>query len=363
MSNASVHVGKQHRCDFCDVKFTTASNKNAHIRKKHATEVSHDHQCNGCLKSFDSGRGLRVHQSQSQSCSLSKEVVGENQDLRLDVKEVDDLLPAKDAIPSNDDPSTKTVECTDALNSERHQKQCTVDTDSNLSTPQCSTVLFSHSTILFVPARGSTGVQDEDASRIERCCFITVAMAEFFRRGHGSSQKLCIVIPRGITDEEFNAAASCLGLVDEWVEMKATSVVLFDSYESLVSAFRQAKTRHWSTPNNVTSLLLIGHGGYDRCHVLFGDCRTGSNGGSKKASNLLVPKLSGLLDISGAKIVHLMTCKAAKLMVTMTQTKRAMYTTLHNDDTVFIAYGTQDITTVPLEFTTGKLFIRNIAYT
>ena len=51
------------------------------------------------------------------------------------------------------------------------------------------------------------------------------------------------------------------------------------------------------------------------------------------------------------------------LMVTMTQTKRAMYTTLHNDDTVFIAYGTQDITTVPLEFTTGKLFIRNIAYT
>jgi hypothetical protein len=48
-----------------------------------------------------------------------------------------------------------------------------------------------------------------------------------------------------------------------------------------------------------------------------------------------------------------MTCKAAKLMVTMTQTKRAIFNELHNDDTVFVAYGSEDITTVPVDISAG----------
>ena len=177
-----------------------------------------------------------------------------------------------------------------------------------------------------------------------------------FRRGHNNNYKLSIIIPRGISETEFEAAAAYLGLIDEWGLMKSECVHYFDSYETLVSAFRQAKSRHSSTANNMTSLLLIGHGGYDRCHVLYGAPRPG--GILKRPSNLMAQKISGLIDVCRAKIVHLMTCKAAKLMVSMTQTKRALLNVLHNDETVFIAYGSEDITTVPLEFASGK----SIAY-
>jgi hypothetical protein len=218
----------------------------------------------------------------------------------------------------------------------------------------------SHSTIVFVPARGSTGQVDEDACPIERSCFIVISMAEFFRRGHGSNTHLTVIIPRGISDEEFEAAATSLELIDEWHQMKIECVVYFDTYESLVGAFRQAKFRNLSVSKNVTSLLIIGHGGYDRCQVQYG-MDTRSDGILKRPSNLMAHKISGLIDISGAKIVHIMTCKAAKLMVTMTQTKRAIFNELHNDDTVFVAYVSEDLTTVPVDISAGmSCFIRTL---
>ena len=349
MKNAVAHVGKQHACCFCDVKFSTVSNKNAHVRKKHANEAILKHECRVCLKAFDSARGLSVHQTQSQQCSLSTKPSHPNQKLsiseRAEVHEIE-LPHAVDALTT--EPNAETSQSHNIAKDHEHEHICEITRDI----PTMATA--SHSTILFVPCRGSTGQEDEDACSIERSCFIIISMAEFFRRGHGCNTKLSIIIPRGISDQELLAASTCLGLVDEWLGMKAASVQFFDTYETLVNVFRQAKSRHCSTPSNVSSLLVIGHGGYDRCQVLYG----GSTGTLKKPSHLLAHRLCGLIDISGAKVVHLMTCKAAKLMVTMTQTKRAIFNELHNDDTAFVAYGTEDITTVPVEISSGTIYLK-----
>ena len=336
LSSSTIHVGKQHFCEFCDVKFSTASNMHAHVRKKHIDKVDLKHECGLCQKAFDSARGLGVHQKQSRKCSV--------------MSGFDDAKLVRDGPPKAPMDACTEDQAGDALPSQlltlgqmtEVNEACRVsDNAKNL-----------HSTIVFVPARGSTGQVDEDASPIERTCFIVIVMAEFFRRGHGSNTHLTVIIPRGISDEEFEAAARSLELVDEWHQMKIECVVYFDTYESLVGAFRQAKIRHLSVLKNVTSLLIIGHGGYDRCQVLYGR-NTGSDWMLKRPSNLLAPKISGLIDISGAKIVHIMTCKAGKLLVSMTQTKRAIFNELHNDDTVFIAYGSEDITTVPVDISAG----------
>ena len=339
MKNAVAHVGKQHGCSYCDVQFSTVSNRNAHVRKKHANEVLLKHECRFCFKAFDSARGLSVHQTQSQKCSLSTKLLKPNPNesasgsAEVDPKSEDALTKEPNAERSQ--PIQKAQEIHEHIGEGARVFQ--------------STVTARHSTILFGTCRGGTGQDDDDACSIERSCFIIISMAEFFRRGHGCNTKLSVIIPRGISDDELQAASTCLGLVDEWNRMKSDSVLFFDTYETLVNVFRLAKSRHWCTSNNVTSLLVIGHGGYDRCQILYG--RSGDK--LKKPSHLMALRLCGLIDISGAKIVHLMTCKAGKLMVTMTQTKRAIFNELHNDDTAFVAYGIEDITTVPVQISSG----------
>jgi len=345
MKHAVAHVGKQHACSYCDVQFSTVSNMNAHVRKKHANEASLKHECRFCFKAFDSARGLSVHQTQSQKCSLyTKHFKPNPKESASGSAEVDEFESPKTVDALTKEPIAEKSQPT--RNGEENHEHIG---EGVRVLP--AIVTASHSTIVFVTCRGGTGQDDDDACSIERSCFIIISMAEFFRRGHGCNTKLTVIIPRGISDDELQAASTCLGLVDEWNRMKTDSVLYFDTYETLVNVFRLAKSRHCCTPSNVTSLLVIGHGGFDRCQILYG----GRGDKLKKPSHLMALRLCGLIDISGAKIVHLMTCKAGKLMVTMTQTKRAIFNELHNDDTAFVAYGIEDITTVPVQISSGNL--------
>ena len=335
MNHSIEHVGKQYSCEYCGVKFSTQSNMNAHVRKKHIGSITLSHECTFCFKALKSARGLAVHQSQSRKCSASSKLAEPTS------------APSVFGCVNRIDNGVTTVKVGE------HSSVPALDVYITCVPTDVSESPCTHSTILFVPARGGTGQEDSEASRIERSCFVIVSMAEFFRRGHGSNTKVTIIIPRGIADTEFEAAAFSLELMEQWREMKSECVLVFESYETLVGAFREAKSRNGSVSNNITSLLIIGHGGFDRCQILYGaDIRC--EGTLKRPSHLVAPRLSGLIDISGAKIVHIMTCKAAKLLVTMTQTKRAMYNDLHNDDTAFVAYGGEDITTVPVVISRGN---------
>ena len=65
------------------------------------------------------------------------------------------------------------------------------------------------------------------------------------------------------------------------------------------------------------------------------------------------PKVQNLVEVSKCHVAHLMACKARKFAVATTETK-ALKNNCLADETLFIAYGEHDITTIPYQFGTGK---------
>ena len=101
-------------------------------------------------------------------------------------------------------------------------------------------LVFVHSVILFVPARGNaSGPKDIDASPIERQCFMTVLMGACFRTGLGDASRLSIILPRAITMQEFDDAAEVMGLQTNWESIKTSSIVHeFHDLNTLADSFR-----------------------------------------------------------------------------------------------------------------------------
>ena len=67
------------------------------------------------------------------------------------------------------------------------------------------------------------------------------------------------------------------------------------------------------------------------------------------------PKIQNLVEVSKCHVAHLMACKARKIAVAITETKTLKNNCLA-DETFFIAYGEDDITTIPYQFGPGKYF-------
>ena len=212
-----------------------------------------------------------------------------------------------------------------------------------------------HSVMLFVPARGNAiGPKDVDASPIERQCFVAVLMGACFLTGLGDASRLSIVLPRGISMQEFDEAAEQMELRAIWECIKTSScIILFHDLITLADAFRSAGTRHPTGSNGFSSLFVVGHGSWDKILVQFGSATTES-GAIKKPTFLMHTKLSGLLNASGTRMIHVMTCKASRLCQTLQSRKGHEYGSMHCEDAVFFGYGTDDITTVPLHFGTGS---------
>ena len=216
-------------------------------------------------------------------------------------------------------------------------------------------LVFVHSVILFVPARGNaSGPKDIDASPIERQCFMTVLMGACFRTGLGDASRLSIILPRAITMQEFDDAAEVMGLQTNWESIKTSSIVHeFHDLNTLADSFRSAGTRHPTGANGFSSLFIVGHGAWDKILVQFGEATTES-GAIKKPTFLKHTKLSGLLNASGTRMIHVMTCKASRLCQTLQCRKSNEYGTMHCEDAIFYGYGTDDVTTVPLQFAAGE---------
>ena len=214
---------------------------------------------------------------------------------------------------------------------------------------------FVHSVILFVPARGNaSGPKDIEASPIERQCFMAVLMGTCFCTGLGDASRLSIIMPRAILMQEFDDAADEMQLQTTWQHIKMSScIILFDDLKTLAGAFRSAGTRHPTGGNGFSSLFIVGHGAWDKILVQFGEATTES-GAIKKPTFLMHTKLSGMLNASGTRIIHLMTCKASRLCQTLQSRQGHEYGTMHCEDAIFYGYGANDVTTVPLQFAAGE---------
>jgi hypothetical protein len=209
---------------------------------------------------------------------------------------------------------------------------------------------FSHSThvdvpkshwTVFLPTRGDNGRKplDEECSNIDRHCFAVVLMAVSLFKGVGRADSVSIVCTDDIPLTDFGIAAALLDLQDEWSKL-ISRIVPFTSLHDLSLTFGGFKD------NNVLvqmrSLILLSHGDATRIRIIL----------DHKLTTLTLQKFQNLVAVLDPHMVHLMCCSAGKLARNLTQ-KASFSKNCLADRTFFIAYGDDDITTIPYQFAPG----------
>jgi hypothetical protein len=150
-----------------------------------------------------------------------------------------------------------------------------------------------------------------------------------------------------------------MGCFDDWkILLDSGCVFTFSDSIELRLAFASAARRATVYRNSLSqtncslmSVFIVGHGDFERLKVGFGE-RFGSDGKTlKKASLIRATEVSDLIDVYGADMVHIMTCKASKFVRTLLDKTKSIPG--RNANVLFFAYGDEDITTVPLVFAAG----------
>jgi hypothetical protein len=205
----------------------------------------------------------------------------------------------------------------------------------------------------------STKDSDFGASQVERNCFAGVLLALCTFHGTGDARAITVLHPNSITATEFAQAASEMGCFDDWkILLDSGCVFTFSDSIELRLAFASAARRATVYRNSLTqtncslmSVFIVGHGDFERLKVGFGE-RFGSDGKTlKKASLIRATEVSDFIDVYGADMVHIMTCKASKFVRTLLDKTKSIPG--RHENVLFFAYGDEDITTVPLVFAAG----------
>ena len=212
------------------------------------------------------------------------------------------------------------------------------------TSPQKQAPLASvHDILIFLPARGDhirrTSVEGE-CSAIDRNCFAMVLLGITMTKGLGGLGRLRMLVPASVQPVDFEAAAKQMKLESEW-QIIIHNMWTFKDSEELASQFRNFGKMASSA--SMSSLFLYGHGDGTRCKIIF-------NGENTTISST---QLANLIATSTCNIVHLMTCKASRLLTSMAGTSKAKGSLL-NGNVLFLAYGNDDITTIPFQYAEGN---------
>ena len=339
-------------CDECGADFSTKSNlvqhkkcTLGHILLTPDVDGANAFQfCDGCSKGFTTKSNLTRHQ---RKC-VPQRFVG------FPCSECSKIFSSQAALQSHQRQAHRLPELT---------ARTLVDI---ATTVPVFTGIFpkylAHSVCVFVPSRGdnSLGHKDQDfgASQIERNCFGAVLLALSAFRGIGDAGAVTVVYPQSISAAEFWQASSEMGCSDVWdLIVSAGCISTFTDMKSLKSAFTSTATRMIAYQQSngslepLSSVFLFGHGDSERVKVGFGE-KFDTNGKTlKRPAMLSVSDVSELLDTCHTDVAHIMTCKASRFTRNLLDKTKAL--SGRNDRVLFLAYGAEDITTVPLVFAPG----------
>ena len=209
------------------------------------------------------------------------------------------------------------------------------------STPAANTLV--HQILIFMPAYGDgsrrTKKPTEDSTCTDRNCFAMVILGVALTKAVGPQGVVKMLIPSAMPRTDFEDAASHLDLTAEFAVI-SSNLLTFTNENDMIDEFRNFARQ--SSSAFMRSLFVYGHGDATRIKVNF-------NGSS---SNLSASQLANMISTSTCDVAHIMTCKASKLITSMAVTKRAKGSLL-NGKVLFLGYGDDDITTVPLQFAEG----------
>ena len=305
-------------CQVCGKEFTKNSNLTRHLRTCDAAYFANsEHACDSCGKRFKSANAVAAHQRQVHkpppNCA--------------------DTVPLASSVP--------------------------MPMGSKLFPMTCA-----HSVCVFVPSRGDEAAsqkdKDEGASQVERNCFACVLLSLSALSGNGDARAITVIVPKSIHASEFLQASQELRCSDVWkILVDADSIRTFSDLNELHAAFREAAERSAAYRavqsqclHSLTTTFVVSHGDSERIKVGYGDKYNASGSKLRKAAYLMVTVLGELLDACNTDVAHIMTCKASRLIRTLFEKAKANPS--RNAHTLFVAYGSEDNTTVPLEFSTGS---------
>ena len=195
-----------------------------------------------------------------------------------------------------------------------------------------------------MPCRGDNNRNaiDAEVSPIDRQCYAVVLLAVSLLKGVGRSEAITIIATTSIPKSDFITAATHLEVLQEWATL-ADTFIQFNSLSDVSAGLRSAYSRSRGVNIRMRSLIVLSHGDCNRMRI----CLDG------QSAFLNPPKVQNLVEVSKCHVAHLMACKARKFAVAITETK-ALKNNCLADETLFIAYGEDDITTIPYQFGTGK---------
>ena len=195
----------------------------------------------------------------------------------------------------------------------------------------CVTVLFPSS------SRDTQKAANLDplCSCLERHGFAIVLLSCALKAALGSSGKIRIISTQSLGSELLVSCSQRLSLHREWVEL-APVFTHFDTLAEMQHAVSQLPST-FNAPLCLHSLFIVGHADSTRLRVEIGG----------RLKLLELPEVIGLIHSSSARHVHLMVCKAKALARNLAKGSRSKGACLA---TIWISYGANDITTVPLEF-------------
>ena len=348
LTESYTQEGIRFTCVECERDFSTKSNLVAHQRQTlgHIARLNEDEasstwqQCENCKREFSKKSNLTRHK---RNC--------------IGLDKLDFVC----------DSCQKAFHSKKALDCHLRQvHKASVETTPEVAESGSFTTApqrFAHSVCVFVSCRGDETVSAKDsdfgASQVERNCFGGVLLALCTFHGTGDARAITVVHPNSITASEFAQAATEMGCFDVWrILMDSGCVFTFSDSIELRLAFESAARRATvygsslsQTKQSLMSVFIVGHGDFERLKVGFG-ARFGSDGKTlKRGSMIRAAEVSDLIDVSGADMVHIMTCKASKFVRTLLDKTKCI--PRRHEKVLFFAYGDEDITTVPLVFAAG----------
>jgi hypothetical protein len=195
---------------------------------------------------------------------------------------------------------------------------------------------------IFLPCRGDNNRKaiDAEVTPIDRQCYAVILLAVSLLKGVGRSAAITIIATTSIPKSDFITAATHLEVLQEWNSL-ADTFIHFKFLSEVSAGLRSAYSR--SVNIQMRSLIILSHGDCNRMRI----CLDG------QAAFLNAAKVQNHVEVSKCHVAHLMACKARKIAVSITETKSLKNNCLA-DETLFIAYGEDDITTIPYQFGTGQ---------
>ena len=323
-------------CELCDVTFSFQKNLKAHEKTSrshlaklgHSTATVNSLHCSLCVKTFSKKSGLKRH-------FLVQHGIDHEDEL-------------KDVVGSRR--IQKTFRSDGNCNAAQTINQTTQGTPEPDST--IAPKLSVHDILIFMPAYGDgirrTKTLTQDSTFTDRNCFAMIILAVALSKAVGQQGNVKMLISSAMPLADFVDAASHLQLTREFTAI-SSNLITFTNEEDMVDAFKNFAK--FSTSSCLRSLFVYGHGDATRIKITF----------DGSSSYLSSAQLANMISTSCCDITHIMTCKASKLITSMAATKKAKGSLL-NGKVLFLGYGDDDITTVPLQFAEGAQTTKLLIY-